>query len=122
IFKPYNKSVISNYFETTLKNENTIAYIAKEDENLLAYILLLKIKTEENPFQYSRNYLLIDQILVNPNHQNKGIGRLLLETAIQFAKRNNIQTIELNHWSKNDTARRFFNKFGFEYYNEKMWK
>jgi len=122
IFKPYNREAVRSFFRTTLTNENAVALIAKENETVLGYVLLFKIKFADNPFQYSRNYILIDQILVLKKYQLKGIGKQLLEATYTFAKSNYIENIELNHWTKNTIARNFFMKSGFEYYNEKMWK
>lgn len=122
IFKPYNKEAIINFFKTTLNNENAVAYIAKENETTLGYVLLFKINFADNPFQYSRSFVLLDHILVLKNYQGKGVGKLLLETTFSFAKENNIDFVELNHWTQNDSARKFFSNNKFEYYNEKMWR
>ena len=122
IFKPYNIEAVSNFFKTTLMDENAVAYVAEVDEEAIGYILLFKIHIPDNPFQYSRRFVLIDQILVLNSFQGKGIGKLLLNTALTFAKENNFQSIELNHWTLNESARLFFNQNNFEYYNEKMWR
>ncbi len=121
IFKRYNLETISNYFKTILSDEHVTAFIAKEDEKPVGYVLLFVTNFADNPFQYSRRFVLIDQILVLKNYQEKGIGKLLLEATYSFAKKNKIDTVELNHWTLNESARRFFNKNKFEYYNEKMW-
>lgn len=122
IFKPYDKEPIRNFFKTTLNAENVVAYIAKENETTLGYVLLFIINVADNPFQYSRTFILLDQILVLKNYQGKGVGKLLLETTFSFAKEKNIDFVELNHWTQNDSARNFFAKNKFEYYNEKMWR
>ncbi len=122
IFKPYNPESITNYFKTIFSEEHVTAFIAQEDEKAVGYALLFVTNFADNPFQYSRRFVLIDQILVLKNYQEKGIGKLLLEATYSFAKKNKIDTVELNHWTLNESARRFFNKNKFEYYNEKMWK
>ena len=99
-----------------------MAFIAMENEKPLGYLLLFIINFKENPFQYSRNYILLDQIVVLKSHQLKGIAKQLMETTFSFARANKMESIELNHWTKNNAAKAFFNKLGFEYYNEKMWK
>jgi len=121
IFKPYNKEAINNFFKTTLNNENVIAFIAQENETTLGYALLFKIYFADNPFQYARSFILLDQILVLNQYRGKGVGKLLLDATFSFAKENNIYFVELNHWTMNDSARKFFSKNKFEYYNEKMW-
>lgn len=122
IFKPYNKEAVTLFFKNSLDDKNVVAYVAKENGKALGYVLLFIVNFAENPFQYSRNYILLDQILVLKNHQSKGIGKQLLDATFSFAKSNKITRIELNHWTANDVARKFFSKSGFEYYNEKMRK
>lgn len=120
IFKPYDKELIRNFFKTSLNAENVAAYVAKENDTILGYVLLFVINVADTPFQYSRTYVLLDQIVVLKKHQKKGVGKLLLETTFCFAKEKNIEFVELNHWTQNDSARKFFAKNKFEYYNEKM--
>lgn len=122
IFKPYNREAVLNFFKTTLSSEKAIAFVAKENETTIGYVLLLTINFAENPFQYARQYILLDQILVLKNHQGKGAGKLLLDAVVSFAKEQHMETIELNHWSQNESARNFFGKNKFEYFNEKMWR
>lgn len=122
IFKPYNKETILNFFKTTVNSENAAAYLAKENGTTVGYVLLFNMNSADNPFQFAKRYVLLDQILVLKNHQGKGIGKLLLEAVFSFAKANNVNLVELNHWTQNDSARKFFNKNKFEYYNEKMWR
>lgn len=64
VFKPYDKEPITNFFEANLEKENAIAFIAKENGSALGYVLLFINQFVENPFQYSRSYVLLDQILV----------------------------------------------------------
>ena len=121
IFKPYHPEDIKLFFDMTLQHPMNAAFVVMDKDEAVGYILLNIIETKENPFQFARRYLLIDQILVLKSHRKKGIGNLLVNHAIEFAKIHHIPTIELNHWSMNQTARGFFKKLNFEYYNEKMW-
>jgi GNAT superfamily N-acetyltransferase len=120
VFKPYNKNNVDAFFKSVVNNEHAVVYLALDNETPVGYALLLRMQASDNPFQYSRNYLLLDQLLVLKDHHYKGIGTLLLETAVEYAQNVGIKTIELNHWTNNESARRFFNKHHFEYFNEKM--
>ena len=122
IFKPYDKEAITHFFKKTLDNENVVAYVVTDNETILGYVLLFIINCEDNAFQYSRSFILLDQILVLKNYQRKGVGKLLLDKIFSFAKEKNIGFVEVNHWTLNDSARNFFAKNKFEYYNEKMWR
>lgn len=122
VFKPYNKEAIAAYFKNVIVSENVVSFIAIDNGKAVAYTLINIVNFPENPFQYSRRYILLDQILVLKSHQSKGIGQKLLDAVFTLAKLKNINLVELNHWTKNESARVFFNKCGFKYYNEKMWK
>lgn len=121
IFKPYDKEAIVSFFKTTLEQDSAKAFIAKENAMVLGYALVFIIHFAETPFQYARKYVLLDQLLVSENHRAKGIGKLLLDAVFSFAQSNKMSAIELNHWTHNSSARSFFKKCGFKYYNEKMW-
>jgi diamine N-acetyltransferase len=120
VFKPYNKNNVDAFFKSVVNNEHAVVFLALDNETPVGYALLLRMQANDNPFQYSRNYLLLDQLLVLKDHQNKGIGTQLMEAAVEYAQNEDIKTIELNHWTNNDSARRFFNKHHFEYFNKKM--
>ena len=57
-------------------------------------------------------HLFIRMIVVHPHHQRKGIGRKLLESAIESAKEQS-QSIELEVFKINIEAMRFYKRFGF---------
>ncbi len=122
IFKPYDKAAISTFYKDALRNENAVAFAAKENDVTVGYVLLFVVNMNETPFQYARKYVLLDQILVVRNYQSKGVGSQLLDAVFSFAKALKIDRIELDHWTQNELARKFFAKSGFDYYNEKMWK
>ncbi len=46
VFVPYNKEAIVNFSETTINNENTITYVAKENHSAIGHVLLFKINLE----------------------------------------------------------------------------
>lgn len=120
VFKPYDKESVSGFFKEALNSKNAKAFIAVNGEQAVGYTLLFEEHVKENPFQYQRTYLLLDQLLVTKEMRGKGIAKLLMDTAINYAKSKNITTVELNHWTLNNDARAFFQKNGFKYHNEKM--
>jgi GNAT superfamily N-acetyltransferase len=97
-----------------LTKETVKAFVAIENEKMLGYVLMFVNSFMENPFQYKREFIILDQILVLENARSKGIGKLLLDEVFTFAKSLNINVVELNHWTLNESARLFFNKNGFK--------
>jgi ribosomal protein S18 acetylase RimI-like enzyme len=70
--------------------------------------------------QFGMRLLYIQHMVVAPQHRRKGVGRLLLARAIEIARQEGIKRVELDVWSFNSEARRFYTKQGFVVFNEKM--
>ncbi len=80
-------------------------FLAFEDENMLGYV---SVERE------SENLFHLHKIYVNPSAHGKGIGRLLIEKAFEFAKTEasgNPCSIELNV-NRDNKARYFYEKMG----------
>ncbi len=122
VFKPYHWENTTSFFKDVLKQSSTKAFIATTQGNIAGYMLLFLKELPENPFQHPQQFLLIDQILVCNSYRKRGIGRLLIEKAEGIAQEVGLKNIRLNHWTMNNDARNFFNKYGFRYFNEHMHK
>ena len=57
--------------------------------------------------------LEVERIYIKPNYQKHGIGKLLLNHAIELALLNNKQKIWLGVWEHNENAIAFYKKLGF---------
>jgi ribosomal protein S18 acetylase RimI-like enzyme len=88
---------------------------------LLAYV-------DEEPAGYARlrdaeagelpDSIELARIYNDPKMIGKGVGKALMDACIAKAKELNKQTIWLGVWEKNDRAIRFYEKAGFEKFNE----
>ena len=73
----------ANFKQQILDN---IIYVAKDHRhNLLGYIV----------FYPKNQHIFLENIAVSPNHQGRGIGKLLMQYCEAFAKKNGIKTIQL---------------------------
>lgn len=59
------------------------------------------------------NSVWIDEIIIDENYRNQGYGKKLIDELSIFAKKHNCQRIELNCWSFNRDALKFYEKIGF---------
>jgi diamine N-acetyltransferase len=121
IFKPFDHAAIAGFFETLFVEREAKAFLAVEGEAVLGYVLLIITDTKENPFQYQRSFVTLDQLLVLEEHRGKGVAKLLIEQAIAYTREQQVDRIELNHWTMNHAARACFNRNGFRYSRESMY-
>ena len=89
-----------------LKNPEKIVLVVEIENVIIGYV----------EFKYSTKAtkcIFIDQIFIDNDYKRKGYGRILIEEVIKFAKGNNCKRIELNCWSFNEDALKFYQKIGF---------
>ncbi len=94
-----------------LKDENTAFYFVKSADENIGYM-----KLNEGPAQtelQKEDSFEIERIYVISDYQGKGIGRQLLEKAIQMAREKKATYIWLGVWEENKSAIQFYKKNGF---------
>ncbi len=79
--------------------------IAKHNNQVAGYVLLITIHRHNTGRIYS--------IAVSPQHRGNGIGELLLEKAIEFARNNALKAIFLEVRTDNNAAISLYHKKGF---------
>lgn len=120
LFKPYDEDGIKKYFDSVLTKEDVTAHIAYSDGKPAGYVILIRRNYPENAFSKSFSAIYVDHICVDDKYKRSGIGKVLIDFVKAVAKDNKINRIELNYWTANKNAGKFFKKQGFEVYNEKM--
>ena len=123
IFKePLSSDFAFSFFEKMFPDDTKYIYIAEENEQALGYIFFKVVERDENPFLFSRRYLLIDQISVRPEAQGQGVGKALLQKVEVVARELDIPRIELGSWDFNTGAHSFLERMGFEKRYFEFWK
>jgi ribosomal protein S18 acetylase RimI-like enzyme len=92
------------------KNEGTIIFIAEDEEkNRLGFIYL-----QPGTDYYQKNpHGHISDIVVAPNARGKGIGKILLQKAEEWARSNGYKQLTLNVFYGNHQARKLYSESGF---------
>ena len=121
-FKSYNRSEVESAFENLLQGKNVFAFLAKAEGEAVGYILGYIRTRPDSAFQYEKRIFNIDQIAVLESYRKSGVGQQLLEVALGLAEEKGISEVQLDHWSGNELAERFFSKHGFIYFNHRMRK
>lgn len=109
-------SYLEEFFSTEkirngLTDANTAFYFLYRNGKLAGYL-----KLNEAPAQtdiHDEQSLEIERIYVSREFQGEGLGRFLMDKAINIAAQRNKKYIWLGVWEKNDKALRFYQKSGF---------
>lgn len=62
---------------------------------------------------YDENSLEVERLYIKKEYHGNGLGKVLMDLAINIAKNKNKSYIWLGVWEKNFNAQKFYNKFGF---------
>ena len=76
--------------------------------------------TPDLPIFVPRHYVVVDNIGVASEYQHKGIGRLLMDRAREWACAKGATNIELNVYEFNAGAIAFYEELGYQTLSRKM--
>ena len=94
-----------------LNSENSTFYFLKYNEQVIGY-LKLNIKDAQTEAQ-GNDCIEIERIYIKKEYQGKDFGKLLMQKAIEIAKRFQYTCIWLAVWEHNTKAINFYKKLGF---------
>ena len=81
----------------------------KSTEEIIIIIGYVKFKYKTK----ATKSIWIDEIIIDNDYKKKGYGKTLITEVTKFAKENKCKRIELNCWSFNEDALKFYEKIGF---------
>lgn len=96
---PWSRESLSS----ELENENSLFYVAVEDDTVLGYIGMSVVIDEG----------YIYNVAVDESHRGKGIGSALIQTLVTHAKKNGFCFLTLEVRESNAAARSLYEHFGF---------
>ena len=116
-FNQYLENNFSEFqIEKEFSNPNSFFFFLKNEKSICGYTKLnINDAQTENK---GADYLEIERIYLQKKWQGKGLGRKLMNHAIDFAKQQEIAKVWLGVWEKNPTAIAFYKKCGFEFCGE----
>lgn len=103
------------YFRNCIESDTTIALIAKENEVPIGYLVGGIEAVSE--YRTIGRMCEIDNMWVDEAHRDKGIGKLLMEEAKQWAKDKGITRMRVIASFDNTKAIDFYKREGFEEYD-----
>lgn len=122
IYKPFDFNEIQKVMEAMLSNEMNRIFVAKLNDEVIGYILIVIKNIPESAFYFTHQIIHIDQLCVAENFKRNGVGAILIDKAEKLAKELNINRMELDYLEFNLNAKSFFHNKGFLPYRGKMVK
>ena len=97
--------------KSELLNADSEFYFARSDNGIMGY---LKINSGNAQTEFKENSgMEIERIYALKEFYGKGVGKILLDKALEVAKESRMEYIWLGVWEKNPRAIRFYEKNGF---------
>lgn len=113
IFKHAEKKYTTEELGDILADENTPVYVYTDEKDIvLGYCFcVVKISAEGHVLQ-ARKSLYIDDLCVDEVYRGQHIGEALYHYVRGIAKEKGFDSVTLNVWDFNETARKFYEKMG----------
>jgi diamine N-acetyltransferase len=105
---------VAAWFRERLDTPTAAAWIAEEDGVPIGYVLAFFHERPDNPFRQARRWCEIDQIAVDPAWRRRGVGRIVMNAALEEARARAMPHVELSSWAFNTDAHAMFRRLGFE--------
>ena len=96
------------YLKAAQTHRDAAVYVAEEDG-----VVLGRLSLARDPHPASRHVADLG-LMVAAAYRRQGIGRSLLETAVDWARETGVRKLELHVFPWNEPAIRLYEEFGFE--------
>lgn len=104
-----NYEKFKEIYKLKLEDKNSY-YIVAVIDNKIVGVLTSEINIQ---LHRERKQCFVEDLIVDEDYRNKGIGKALLQKAVEYAKENDCEVIELTSYIENENAHRFYEKNQF---------
>jgi GNAT superfamily N-acetyltransferase len=101
----------ADYFTRAAYDPDWLTLVCICDEKVVAY--LLAHVASRPPHLAEKSFGFISDLMVSENLRQQGMGRAMLETALDWFREKGIKTVELNVLVGNDLGEKFWTETGF---------
>jgi ribosomal protein S18 acetylase RimI-like enzyme len=111
--QPSNIALADAYLKQRLENGESVVFVAVEPiNNDDIPVGFTQLYPTYSSVRAVKNWILND-LYVHPEHRRKGVGENLIQAAMQFAKADNAQYVQLETAADNYNAQRLYETIGF---------
>jgi ribosomal protein S18 acetylase RimI-like enzyme len=102
------------WFDEVLKNPWIMLLVAELNQKIVGLLLMTMATQPDDPIFCPCKYASIDELFVIEPYRDRGIGRLLMNRAQQWAIDHQASEIELQVWEANTQALSFYETLGYK--------
>ena len=113
VYMEFDPEQFRKEISDTLYRPDSILMVA-EEEGELAGMALLTLRQPLNPILKPRLYAFLEELSVGERFRGQGIGTALFTAAKEQALKRGAVSLELQVWSFNEAALRFYEKMGMK--------
>ncbi len=114
IFKEKTIEQLIEYCKNFINDQERSMMVAEENGNIKG-VVIYKIKDiKDNPTKLDTKILSVEELVVDENFRSNGIGKKLLNKMREISRQEKCNSIELNCWSFNKRAMKFYKEYGMD--------
>ena len=103
-----------DYFLGLLEDEASAVFVAEVEKSIAGYVIVEFQHESYLDILLPRDVAFIRDITVLRDHQGKGVGHLLFQQCVEWAKAKGAASLDLMVWNFNKRAIAFYERHGME--------
>lgn len=120
VFRKVESVMPEEYYLELLEQDQSTVLIAREENKIIGFAVISIETSPVFPSLVQRRFAYIHDFGVDQSEKRKGIGSLLFEACLKWAKEMNVDEVELNVWEFNEEAIAFYRKHSMKTISRKM--
>ena len=114
IFRPVGSgsSLPQGYFDELLASETSTIQVAEVEGRIAGFAIASVVDAPPFEVLVPRRTVFIESMVVTAGQRGKGIGRALIEAAIEWGRARDATALELTVWEFNQAVMAFYERLG----------
>ena len=114
LFKAGGKKYTDEELIEIIKDEEKPIFVYEADGKIEGYAFCILINHDGENSLCDYKSIYIDDLCVDENCRGKGIGKILFDYVLEYAKKIGCYNLTLNVWEGNDSAMQFYKNIGLK--------